>query len=643
MSQFGSYYGKATVVGAQDAYVYQAIAGSHTNWYIQAVVNLSASMVSYIDANVGAYSASLVAAYDSIGTKLGSYYMGNNGSGAQWFFYNDVDSTQYPMWSKVSAPTMFTTGPGTSHQFDFRVNTAGGAFQLWIDNTFWSNIFPGLAGDVAELRIGQIASDHVVDPVNVDDELNVLRAQIGSSFNASDYFFDDFRAGPYGSAAAWTSVTAGSSTFSFEAAYDYSDPVPRHSMLASIGASSGSDYGRMTFTVDFTVASARAVVFISAASAATILAASAQTNYIVALTTNGGALLGGVYLKTVGGVLHWIMTDATATDTDLGDATDYMNSWLNITIDKNNSSTGAVTIIKDSVTQFSATGKNFDGTNLRHVSFGQYGSIGTAINFTVEVHAALLVGTNPFVQVKSTTLAAGVLTEFSSTFSDAGNTLTVIDPTDVDPSAVVQSITDVCYGGPPPDNGVNVAYTQLDPNYPTHIYTVRSLDFVDNWCGNLFWLYGGYYGDPSGTVCECLPNSQAEVDWSFPDEYAEMYVLVSEQSALPVTFNAVDREIYSFGPLTWNPGTETYSGPTIDPVITLSASLVTQTSMQLNGSVNPEGVASTAYFEWGTSTSYGNSTTPQSVGAGNSPVIVDDTITGLQAGTLYFFRAVRNP
>jgi uncharacterized repeat protein (TIGR02543 family) len=64
------------------------------------------------------------------------------------------------------------------------------------------------------------------------------------------------------------------------------------------------------------------------------------------------------------------------------------------------------------------------------------------------------------------------------------------------------------------------------------------------------------------------------------------------------------------------------------------------TAATLNGSVNPEGLATTYHFEYGTNTAYGTSTAATSAGSGNAPVPVSAPISGLTAGTTYHFRLV---
>ncbi len=64
------------------------------------------------------------------------------------------------------------------------------------------------------------------------------------------------------------------------------------------------------------------------------------------------------------------------------------------------------------------------------------------------------------------------------------------------------------------------------------------------------------------------------------------------------------------------------------------------TSATASGSVNPGGVSTTWYVEYGTSTSYGSKTSSVGVGSGTSAVPVSGSISGLQPGTDYHYRVV---
>jgi uncharacterized protein (TIGR02145 family) len=72
---------------------------------------------------------------------------------------------------------------------------------------------------------------------------------------------------------------------------------------------------------------------------------------------------------------------------------------------------------------------------------------------------------------------------------------------------------------------------------------------------------------------------------------------------------------------------------------TLPVSNIQLTSATLHGSVNPNSLSTTVNFEWGTTTSYGNTVTPaQSPLTGNSSVIVTADLSGLASGTTYHVR-----
>ena len=54
----------------------------------------------------------------------------------------------------------------------------------------------------------------------------------------------------------------------------------------------------------------------------------------------------------------------------------------------------------------------------------------------------------------------------------------------------------------------------------------------------------------------------------------------------------------------------------------------------------PNGLPSTAWFEWGTNSAYGHTSSPVSIGAGTSVVRVSTGLSGLAAATAYDFRLV---
>ncbi|MFH0888351.1 MAG: hypothetical protein V1871_04005 [Planctomycetota bacterium] len=73
---------------------------------------------------------------------------------------------------------------------------------------------------------------------------------------------------------------------------------------------------------------------------------------------------------------------------------------------------------------------------------------------------------------------------------------------------------------------------------------------------------------------------------------------------------------------------------------TQGATNVTANSVTLNGTVNPNGVATTAYFGYGPYGTYPLSTTAQAIGSGTNPISVTANVSSLTNSTLYNFRVV---
>lgn len=73
---------------------------------------------------------------------------------------------------------------------------------------------------------------------------------------------------------------------------------------------------------------------------------------------------------------------------------------------------------------------------------------------------------------------------------------------------------------------------------------------------------------------------------------------------------------------------------------TTAASNVASTTATLNGTVNPEGQAATYSFQYGTTTSYGSTTTVTSAGSGRNTQAENAGISSLAASTTYHFRIV---
>ena len=71
-----------------------------------------------------------------------------------------------------------------------------------------------------------------------------------------------------------------------------------------------------------------------------------------------------------------------------------------------------------------------------------------------------------------------------------------------------------------------------------------------------------------------------------------------------------------------------------------AASSVTAAAATVSGTVNPNGQDTSYHFDYGTTMSYGSSTSPADAGSGNAAVSVSSQLTGLSPNTTYHYRLV---
>jgi hypothetical protein len=78
----------------------------------------------------------------------------------------------------------------------------------------------------------------------------------------------------------------------------------------------------------------------------------------------------------------------------------------------------------------------------------------------------------------------------------------------------------------------------------------------------------------------------------------------------------------------------------VPTVTTLAATSIGASGATLNGNVNPNGLPTDAWFEWGTSPSLVtfNTSSAQALEAGTNPLSVTATLSGLSSGTTYYYR-----
>jgi hypothetical protein len=90
-------------------------------------------------------------------------------------------------------------------------------------------------------------------------------------------------------------------------------------------------------------------------------------------------------------------------------------------------------------------------------------------------------------------------------------------------------------------------------------------------------------------------------------------------------------------PLVLTAAAEGASSPAVS---TGRASSLTTSAATLNGRVNPEGLRTRYFFQYGTTASYGTQTAIRSAGSGTRGVAVSARVRGLISGTVYHFRLV---
>ena len=78
--------------------------------------------------------------------------------------------------------------------------------------------------------------------------------------------------------------------------------------------------------------------------------------------------------------------------------------------------------------------------------------------------------------------------------------------------------------------------------------------------------------------------------------------------------------------------------PGVPAVSTKATSYVSQSTVVLNGNVNPSGVETSYWYEYGPTSSLGSFTASQLIGGGYMTYAAPTTLTGLAASTVYYYR-----
>jgi hypothetical protein len=82
------------------------------------------------------------------------------------------------------------------------------------------------------------------------------------------------------------------------------------------------------------------------------------------------------------------------------------------------------------------------------------------------------------------------------------------------------------------------------------------------------------------------------------------------------------------------------TAPFVPDVSTLAASGAAAGGMIFNARVNPDSLPTTAWFQWGTNSNFGNTTQPINIGNNSTPFFLRSPVTGLSQGAKYYFQPV---
>ena len=150
----------------------------------------------------------------------------------------------------------------------------------------------------------------------------------------------------------------------------------------------------------------------------------------------------------------------------------------------------------------------------------------------------------------------------------------------------------------------------------------------------------GWFGNVDGDGGQPSPSLPRDAIYATPGNGHQMLLVVPSLNLIVVRFGELldsgdfyrAIEDYFFAPL---------MSTVIRPAVTTNAATsVTASGGTVNGGVNPNGVSTTAWFEWGTSPTLAtfSSTTSQSMGSGTSSQPASAVLSGLSPGTPYYFR-----
>jgi DNA-binding beta-propeller fold protein YncE len=182
-----------------------------------------------------------------------------------------------------------------------------------------------------------------------------------------------------------------------------------------------------------------------------------------------------------------------------------------------------------------------------------------------------------------------------------------------------------------------------------------------NVTGGIVYAFVPYQGDPPYSTNGCIEtgnpskNPVFKTSKSASHEYAEAatdplidgsWTAASGREISDICQALADFELSSGAYAQWQYDDHLNSCASADAepphayAITETASNIKGSEATLRGTVNAENLASTYYFEYGTSKSYGSKTAETSAGSGITNQLVSKAVTGLSPFTTYHYRVV---
>jgi hypothetical protein len=148
------------------------------------------------------------------------------------------------------------------------------------------------------------------------------------------------------------------------------------------------------------------------------------------------------------------------------------------------------------------------------------------------------------------------------------------------------------------------------------------------------WMYSptyAYQWQDCGTVCVNISGATGST-------YTLQSSDVNQKVDVAVTATNAGGSASAVSPTV---GPVSAVNPPVPPPPSISAvnTNVMGTSATFTATINPNGIATTVFFEYGTTTTYGSTTPNQNIGSGTTPQTVTATVTGLTPGTTYHVRA----